>query len=563
MKQFTDRLKVLAVFLLLPLVLFGQERKISGKVTDASDGLPLFGVSILVVGTTSGTITDLDGAYSINAQRGQTLRFTYTGYANREVVVADASTINVALSFEAEALSEVVVTALGIKEEKKKLSYSIQELKGNDLYDTGRDNFLVSMQGRVAGLNMTPTSGQAGASVNIQLRGPSSIDGNNQPLFVVDGLPIDNRTFSQGALVSDQPNRTADYLNRAGDINPADIASITVLKGPEAAALYGIDASSGAIIITTKKGTAGVGKINYDNLFRFEDTYKFPEFATDYARGFNGSADPTTTLFFGPKLGAETPRYDNIEAFFRNGFTQTHNLGFEGGTPGISYRFSTSYTDQQGTVPTNDYNRISARLSSTAKITEKLEVSGSFNYINSETTSPERGSSGYLISLMQWPSYDDATVYLNADGTRRKLIGTSSEPDNPFFNVNANSNKTRTKRTIGNVSMSYNILEWLNLTGRFGVDNYTTIGSQFRHPESVLGIAGLGTVESYNEVSQLQNGNVIATAKKSFGPFSTSLTFGGSFDDRNYEVTSVRGEKLFIPDYNSINIRNLPHAMVS
>jgi TonB-linked SusC/RagA family outer membrane protein len=553
MKQFTDRLKVLAVFLLLPLVLFGQERKISGKVTDASDGLPLFGVSILVVGTTSGTITDLDGAYSINAQRGQTLRFTYTGYANREVVVADASTINVALSFEAEALSEVVVTALGIKEEKKKLSYSIQELKGNDLYDTGRDNFLVSMQGRVAGLNMTPTSGQAGASVNIQLRGPSSIDGNNQPLFVVDGLPIDNRTFSQGALVSDQQNRTADYLNRAGDINPADIASITVLKGPEAAALYGIDASSGAIIITTKKGTAGVGKINYDNLFRFEDTYKFPEFATDYARGFNGSADPTTTLFFGPKLGAETPRYDNIEAFFRNGFTQTHNLGFEGGTPGISYRFSTSYTDQQGTVPTNDYNRISARLSSTAKITEKLEVSGSFNYINSETTSPERGSSGYLISLMQWPSYDDATVYLNADGTRRKLIGTSSEPDNPFFNVNANSNKTRTKRTIGNVSMSYNILEWLNLTGRFGVDNYTTIGSQFRHPESVLGIAGLGTVESYNEVSQLQNGNVIATAKKSFGPFSTSLTFGGSFDDRNYEVTSVRGEKLFIPDYNSIN----------
>ncbi len=554
MKFYSQRFKVLALFLLLPAAwLFGQERTISGRVTDTQDGSPLFGVSIQVVGTTEGTITDLDGRYSLSARRGQTLRFSYTGYTPRDIVVGDETTMNVTLSFQSEALSEVVVTALGIKEEKRKLSYSIQELKGNDLYETGRDNFLVSMQGRVAGLNMTPSSGQAGASVAIQLRGPSSIDGNNQPLFVVDGLPIDNRTFSQGALVSDQPNRSADYLNRAGDINPADIASITVLKGPEAAAAYGIDASSGAIIITTKKGTAGVGKINYDNLFRMEDTYKFPEFSNEYGRGFNGSSDPTTTLFFGPKLGAETKRFDNVGAFFRNGFTQTHNLGFEGGTPAITYRFSTSYTDQQGVVPTNDYNRISARLSSSAKISDKLEMTGSFNYINSETTSPERGSSGYLIALIQWPSYDDASVYLNADGTRRRLIGTSTEPDNPFFNVNANSNRNRTRRGIGNVSMSYSPISWLNVTGRFGLDNYSTIGNQFRHPESVLGIAGLGTLESYNEVSLLMNGNVIATAKKNFGAFSTSITFGGSVDDRNYEVTSVRGEKLFIPDYNSIN----------
>jgi len=256
------------LFFLIPLAgAIGQTRTISGTVTDAQDGSPLIGATVLVVGTTNGTVTDLDGKYSIQASAGQVLRFSYTGYSSKDFTVAASNAIDMQLESEATALQEIVVTALGIKEDKKKLSYSVQEVKGDQLYDTGRDNFLVSLQGRVAGLNMTPSSGQAGASVSIQLRGPSSIDGNNQPLFVVDGLPIDNRTFSQGALVSDQPNRTADYLNRAGDINPADIESVTVLKGPEAAALYGIDASSCAIIITTRKGAAGKGRINYDNLF--------------------------------------------------------------------------------------------------------------------------------------------------------------------------------------------------------------------------------------------------------------------------------------------------------
>lgn len=554
MKKQLQKLSWLLLMLLIPFTgIFAQGRTISGKVIDEADGAPLIGATVFVVGTTTGTVTDLDGNYRIEATTGQTLRFTYTGYAPKEVTVGTANVIDMQLAAEATALNEVVVTALGIKEDKKKLSYSVQELKGNDIYDTGRDNFLVSMQGRVAGLNMTPTSGQAGASVSVQLRGPSSIDGNNQPLFVVDGLPIDNRTFSQGALVSDQPNRSADYLNRAGDINPADIQSITVLKGPEAAALYGIDASSGAIIITTKKGTAGRGKINYDNLFRVEDVYRFPEFATDYATGFNGSADPTTRSFFGPVLSAETPRFDNVEAFFQNGFTQTHNLGFEGGTDALSYRLSTSYTDQSGTIPTNEYNRISVRLSSTAKINPKLEVTSSFNYIISDTKAPERGASGYLVSLLTWPSYDDATAYLNADGTRRLLTGVTTEADNPFFNVNKNTNQTRTKRSIGNFSLAYSPINWLTVTGRFGVDNYTTIGNQFRHRESALGLAGAGTIESYNEVSLLLNGNLIATARKNFGNISTTLTFGGSVDDRNYEVTSVRGEKVFEPEYNSIN----------
>ena len=533
--------------------LAAQNRTLKGTITDADDNSPMIGVTVLVVGTGIGTVTDLDGTYAIQVATGQTLRYSYTGYKPKEIKITNETLLDVQLIAEATALGEIVVTALGIKEEKKKLAYSIQEVKGEALQNTGRDNFIVSLQGRVAGLNMTPTSGQAGASVAVQLRGPSSIDGNNQPLFVVDGLPIDNRTFNQGALVSDQANRANDYQNRAGDINPADIESVTVLKGPEAAALYGIDASSGAIIITTKKGSTGKGKISYDNLFRNEHLYRFPEYNSDYARGFNGSADPTTSFFFGPKLPASTPKYDNIDAFFRDGFTQTHNLGFEGGTTGLSYRLSTAYTDQKGVVPTNDFNRISVRLSTTAKISDKLSTSSSLNFVNSNTTAPQRGANGYLISLLSWPFYDDASVFLNPDGTRRQLIQSTTEQDNPLFNVNANKNQTRNKRTIGNFSVLYDPFKWLNVTGRFGIDAYSTIGNTLLHPESIYGITGRGVIESYNENSLLMNGNLLVTAKKTFGDFKASFTFGSSVDDRNYEVTAVRGEKMYIPDYNSIN----------
>jgi TonB-linked SusC/RagA family outer membrane protein len=560
----TKRLRNLSwlLFVLcLPLgTLLAQQRTISGVVLDGADESPVIGATILVVGAGTGTVTDADGKFSVTVQKGQVLRFSYTGFATQEINVDDLTSnlVNITMQSAAAELGEVVVTALGIKEEKRRLSYSVQELKGDEISGTGRDNFLVSLQGRVAGLNMTPTSGQAGSSVVIQLRGPSSIDGNNQPLFVVDGLPVDNRTFNQGALVSDQPNRTSDYQNRIGDINPADIESITILKGPEAAALYGIDASSGAIIITTKRGkdTGGRGKVNYDNLFRTEQVFRLPQYNTDYQRGFNGAVDPTSASlrYFGPKLAEGVQKFDNVDNFFRNGFTQTHNLGIEGGNKSVSYRLSTSYTDQDGFVPTNEFNRLSIRLNSTAKISKKFEANTTLNYINTSSTVPFRGQNGYLLGLLQWPSTDDAANYLNADGTRRRLVQDATEPDNPFWSVFQNTNENRTKRTIGNVSLNYTPNKWLTLTGRMGGDIYNTLGMQFLHPESNLGITGRGRIETFSESSQLLNGNVLATVRKKVGQnFSTNLTIGGSVDDRNYETTAVSGERLYIPDFRSIN----------
>ncbi|MEZ4903819.1 MAG: SusC/RagA family TonB-linked outer membrane protein [Spirosomataceae bacterium] len=554
MKLFLQRSIALLMCLGASLPLLAQDRTISGKLIGASDNSVLPGVSVVVKGTSRGTTTDNNGDYKVSVPNNATLIFSYIGYIKREVKVGNQNTINVSLDNDESVLDEVVVTALGIKKEKKALGYSTQDVKGQDIIDTGRDNFLTAMQGRVAGLTMTPTSGQPGASVSIQLRGASSIGGSNSPLFVVDGLPIDNRTFSQGALVSDQPNRASDYLNRAADINPNDIESITVLKGPEAAALYGIDAAAGAIVITTKKGTqGGKGKVSYDNSFRMEEIYRFPKVQQVYGRGFNGAANLNTQSFFGPKLPENTQFYDNFDGFFRTGFTQKHNLGFEGGTDKVTFRWSNSFTDQNGTIPTSAYRTFSSRLTATAKITPKLEAITSFNFVNTQITKPVRSEFGFLIGLLTWPSYDDVTNYLNPDGTRRRLIADASEYDNPLFSVNKNINKDRTKRTIGNFTLNYNPTDWLNIVGRFGADTYSTLGNSFQHPQSNQGLAGRGSVENFTENSQLLNGNLLVTAKKKIGNLNTSLLVGNSIDDRNYEVTAVRGEKLYLEDYNSIN----------
>jgi TonB-dependent SusC/RagA subfamily outer membrane receptor len=217
------------------------------------------------------------------------------GFEKQEVKVGKQSKIDVSLKSMTSALDEVVVTALGIKQEKRALGYSVQDVKGDEISNTGRSNFLMAMQGRVAGLTMTPTTGLPGASAQVQLRGATSIGGSNSPLYVIDGLPVSNNTFSQGGLVSDGPNRANDYMNRIADINPNDIESITVLKGLEAAALYGSEGSSGVIMITTKKGSKGATRVNYSNSFDFSNIYRFVETQKVYGRGSYGVIDPTAT----------------------------------------------------------------------------------------------------------------------------------------------------------------------------------------------------------------------------------------------------------------------------
>lgn len=548
----------------------GQTVTITGKVTDAETQQGLPGASVLVSGTTNGTITDTDGNFSLRTDfSGIPLKVTisFIGYVTTSVDVlvtnGSATPLKVAMQTDIKSLDEVVVTALGISQQKKALGYSTQEVKGSELAETQRPNFLVSLQGRIAGLSMTPTSGQPGSSVSISLRGVASIGGSNQPLIVIDGLPIDNRTFNQHTLVTDLDNRGNDYTNRAGDMNPNDIESITVLKGPEGAALYGQDGATGVIIITTKKGASGSAKVTYDNNFAFQKVYRFPTIQKEYGRGTDGRTDINSTSYFGPKYAEGTKFYDNVDEFFETGRSQTHNLGLEGGNDRYTYRLSTNYLDQHGTIPTSHYQRLSTKLTGTMKIGSKMEATTSLNYISSSNVKPIKGRFGFLIGLLSHPVNDDATNFLNDDGSRKRLTSNATELDNPFYSVDKNHNEDRTSRILANFNLNYNPVEWLTLTGRFGADIYSTLGNYYIRNDSYVALNGEGGgtsagtngfIDNFTENSRLLNSNVFATAKKKFGLFQTSLMVGGSLDDRKYEVTSSYGANFQLQDFNSLNV---------
>ena len=558
------------VWLLLCVSIFAthigwtQDRQITGKVTGSNDNSPLPGASIIVKGTTRGTTSAADGIYKISVNNNSTLIFTSLGFEKTEVKVGSQTVINVKLSDATSALDEVVVTAFGISEKKRGLTYATQEVKGDEIAETGRGNALIALGGRIAGLTMTPSTGLPGSSVQIQLRGASSIGGNNSPLFVIDGLPVSNSTFSQAGSVTDGPNRSNDYMSRMGDLNPNDIESITVLKGLEAAALYGSEGSSGVIIITTKKGQQGNTKINYSNSFDVSNLYRFVETQKIYSRGANGVLDPTAISFRGPKY-SENPSnqsFDNAANLFQTGTLQRHNLSIDGGTPKVTYRFSSSFTDQKGVLPTTGMTQLQTRLTGSAELAKGITLTNTFALVSSDITKAYRGSNGLYVSALAWPSNDDMRVYLNPDGTRRRLVGADNgEFDNPFFSVNKNQNKERTIRITENISLSANIKPWLNVTGRFGVDSYTTNLNVLISPESssgnslggTNGITAKGYIDNAIDAGRIFNGNLVATAKKTIGNFNGTLLFGTSVDDTKTETNAIYGEKLFLPEFNSIN----------
>jgi TonB-linked SusC/RagA family outer membrane protein len=564
-RQLFNKLKWLSLCMsLLCFVQTGwsQDRQITGKVTAAEDGNPLPGVSIIVKGTTRGTSTAADGTYKISANPGTTLILSSLGYERREVKVGTQTVLDVTLSTDIKALDEVVVTALGRNEKKASLGYSVGEVKGDEINQTGRTNFLMSMQGRVAGLTMTPTTGLPGASAQIQLRGAASIGGNNSPLFVIDGLPVSNSTFGQGGLVSDGPNRQNDYMNRMGDINPNDIESISVLKGLEAAALYGSEGSSGVILITTKKGVKGNTQVNYSNSFDVSNIYRFVETQKVYGRGSYGVPDPNTTFFRGPKYAESNSQiYDNAGNFFQTGTNQRHNLSIEGGQK-VTYRFSTSYTDSKGVVPTTGLTQLQTKLTGSAEVAKGVVITNSLSLANTDITKGFRGGNGFYTSALAWPANDDMRVYLNPDGTRRRLVlSDNTELDNPYFSLNKNINKERTLRITENISIDAKINSWLNFNGRFGVDTYTTNLNLLISPESgsgssaggTNGIAAKGYIDNAIDIGRIFNGNFFVTGKKKIGIIDGTLLLGTSIEDNKSEVSASYGEKLYLPEFNSIN----------
>ena len=313
-----------------------QQKTVTGKVTD-EQGSAVTGVSVVIRGTTTGTLTNQQGNYSIRAAVGQVLTYRFIGTVPVERTVGADNVVNVQLRRTATTLDAVVVTALGQTTEQRALGTSQQTVSGADIAQTQRENFVNSLQGRVAGVEVTSTTGLPGSSSSITIRGVSSISSSNQPLMIIDGLPIDNKTFNSTALASGTPgsatdfsNRGTDFTSRSNDLNPEDIESLVVLKGPEAAALYGIDAANGAIIITTKRGKAGTSGLNYSNSFRVENVRTQPALQRTFGPTTIAGAALGSFQYFGGPYASGTNFFDNVGGFFRTGVTQKHSLDFSG-----------------------------------------------------------------------------------------------------------------------------------------------------------------------------------------------------------------------------------------
>lgn len=562
----------LALFLLmaaLPFAVLAQEKTISGTVLSNDDGTPMQGVTVSNVATGKKTQTNQAGYYSIAGASGQRLTFTFVGFVSQTVTIGDGL-VNVRLVSSENELGNVIVTGYGQKRNKRELSYQTPVVKGEEIAQTRRDNFLNSLAGRVPGLTVTSTSGLPGSSAQIILRGATSIGGNNQPLFVVDGVPLDNSTLNQESLIPASntaatgfANRNSDYTNRIADINAEDIEEVVILKGPEATALYGSDGASGAIVITTKKGGTGRMRISYDNSFRMDEVYRFPQIQKKFSRGTNGIYNPEaySTIYgfryFGPEYDEGTQIYDNIGNFFVRSFSQQHNLSVEAGNAESSIRFSTGYLQSSGVVRNTGYDRFNFRLTGQTKLGKKMNLTSTWAYIVSNNDKVPKGAGTYYNNLITFPHDIDASDYVNPNGTRKIVKNTldlTTEFDNPYWDVNKNKSNDKTDRLTGTINWSADPTKWLNLSTIVGVDHFTTEGFYLTHPQSRYGFATRGFLATYVQNYRNINGVARATFKKTFAKkFTNTLSTSFYIESGKRSINSQRGEQFYEPDFVSIN----------
>ena len=522
----------LLLFSVLSLQMVVAQKTITGVVSD-NEGLPLPGATILVQGTSTGVTTDFDGNFSITAEEGDTLNISYVGYQSQSIVVGDQDTLSISLELGNE-LEEVVVTSLGIKREAKALGYAVQSVSTEDITDSGANSAIDAMVGKVAGVQITRSSGSVGGGSRIIVRGVTSMIGNNQALIVIDGVRSNNESLNSGSSTAG-----TSVSNRLMDLNNEDIASINVLKGAAATSLYGTSGSNGVIVITTKKGQASKMNVNFSTEVSSSEVTSIFDLQSKYAQGSRGKyRDPSTgnSGSWGPKMtdleyqtgqanvpstidvrssafdsdgnylfdknGYLVPKgsgngrpaivFDNVNPFFQTAMGYKNNISIDGGTELATYRFSASALKAEGVIPKEDYNRKTFNLSSTLNPSDKLSITTSLNYIRSENTRIQQGSntSGLLLGMLRTPvSFDntnglgavdavnDPSSYIFASGRQRNYRGGGGY-DNPYWIINNALRSENANRTFGSFQLTYNENEWFNIGLNVGADFTSDIRKQ-------------------------------------------------------------------------------------
>lgn len=551
-----------------------QAKKITGKVLDAA-GEPIIGASVLVKGSGTGAVTDIDGNFSVEAPVGSTLGVSFIGYKTVTLKVTNATTYTVSLQDDSQALDEVVVTAMGIKKERKALGYSMEDVKSDELMKMKTANPISSLSGKVAGVNVTQSSGAAGAGAQIILRGGTSgAEGkDNQPLFVVDGVIFDNSSSVVGNSAFDGSMRSASTTsNRLMDINPEDIESMSVLKGPAAAALYGSRAANGVILITTKKGKEGVVEVNINSKFTASWVKSLPQTQRQYARGYmedqyDSKKNYTGTVFndfaytsWGEKSNAAT--YDNIGDFFQGGNIFDESASVAGGTKNSKFYLSGSYYDQVGVVPETGYKKYAFRFNGEQKVgIFTFNASAAYSDAHTDRTLTGAGlynssGNGALYGVYNWSPFDRMTHYQNEDGTRYRLFGDRLDPwderDNPYWIVNRNHMYDDIDRFNGMLSIKADIAKWWFVSYKIGIDRYTQTASNRLAANGVLKqVWQKGMMSDNTQQFRYMSHDFMSNMSHKFGDFDLNLLLGATMDETKTDRSSMMAWNFSVPDFFS------------
>lgn len=592
---------VLAACCCFSSLALAQERIVSGIVKSVEDKSVVAGVNVVVKGTTIGTITNSDGGYSLTVpDQAEILVFTFIGLAPKEVSIGTQSVIDVAMETDIKQLSELVVTAFGLEREKKALGYAVQELKGEELSKSPTTSVVNNLSGKVAGLQVS-TNSVPGGSPEYVLRGFSSVGGNNQPLVVVDGVPIAqtfnsrNLTGSEDAVRND-PNynrkQNQQYGGGISEIDPSNIASVSILKGPSAAALYGSRAANGVILITTKSGSSskkGIGaEVNFSATFeeplvkpKFQNVYGGGSGSTWYSDGWSGvvdgfkGTDGTDESWGSPMdgrlvrqwwTGSETaplrPEPDNWEQWWETGKTFNTNVSITGNNDLGSFRFSAGQLKQDGIVYNNDFYRNNFRLNAAYNFTPKLKVSVSGEYIKSGSDNRAFASSSNFVWHHRHTNFTQLKNYRDYIGVHIQPKGDTEAPNwqhtffsNPYFEQEVLVSPNEKDRFLGNVAINYQLTDWLSVLARTGTDLWTDTRIVVDRYARVR--AGAFRAGRYSEDilrNQETNSDIILKADKQFKDLSVVFQLGAIHRNNYYKSNYTRVNELTVDGvYNTGN----------
>jgi TonB-linked SusC/RagA family outer membrane protein len=568
---------------------WAQSRTVTGTVRSGTDNATLPGVNVAIKGRAVGTTTDAQGRYRLAVPDGPaTLAFSSVGFTRQEVPVGSQSEINVTLAEDAAVLSEVVVTASAIEREKKTLGYAVTNLRNEEFTKASEQNLLRSLQGRVAGVQISGATGGAGGATRVVIRGAQSFNGNNQPIFVVDGVIISNNNTTTAGTgtalnIGNDLNNGVDITNRAGDIDPNNVESVSILKGPAASALYGSQAASGAIIITTKNRSRNAprSQITINTAWTFETPLRLPKFQNTFGGGFNGEYEVQNNVSWGPKMDGRlvpnwrteglvasgvqaeqdsipfVPYPGNVRDFFQTGVTRNLSLGISGNTGTSNYALTVSNVGQTSMIPNTAYRRTSLNLGAGTRLfNDRVSTSFSLTYTNSggDRGVQGQGRANILQTILNTPRHVSLVDQRDYTDPRYDLDNyyLAGFRNNPYWLLDNNLLTDNVNRIFGNAQVGYDPTKWLNVTYRIGTDVFTDYRKQTFAKGTINNVDGRYVEDNTLFTSLISD--LIVTLNRDLTPdLNARLILGHNLQERNTSRAVADAQPLIVPDFYDLS----------